>query len=255
MIDILKNTFVHIPGISQNAEQKLWQEKISDWKSFVNNVHNINLSENRKQTAQKFIQQSITAYDQQQFKFFNDCLPGKEQWRAYPDLNGKCGFLDIETTGLSKHRNKVTVIGISDGKKTKVFVNGDNLDEFENEMNKYEMLVTFNGKCFDVPFLKHKFPTTDFDKMHVDLRFVMKTLGYSGGLKNIEKEVGINRDDDLAEVDGYEAVRLWKRYERGDKAALDLLIKYNIADVDNLKTLMDFTFKKLKTQKFGQFIN
>jgi hypothetical protein len=71
-----------------------------------------------------------------------------------------------------------------------------------------------------------------------------------GGLKRIEKEVGIQRDDDLQDVDGYEAVRLWYKYKRGDENALKLLTKYNIADVENLKTLMDFAFQKLKHKHF-----
>ena len=78
------------------------------------------------------------------------------------------------------------------------------------------------------------------------LRYLMKDLGYSGGLKRIEKEVGINRDDELAEVDGFEAVRLWRRYKKGDLQSLELLKKYNEADVVNLKTLMEFTYGKLK---------
>ena len=40
-------------------------------------------------------------------------------------------------------------------------------------------------------------------------------------------------------MDGYTAVLLWQRYQRGDKGALDLLLSYNREDVVNLEVLMD----------------
>jgi len=174
-------------------------------------------------------------------------------WRLYKQLN--CCFLDIETTGLSKFNNQITVIGLYDGKQSKFFVQGKNLHEFREEISKYSGMVTFNGRCFDIPFIQAKFPALNLPNFHIDLRFAMKELGFSGGLKPIEKQIGIQRSDDLAEVDGYEAVRLWKRYVRGDKEALSLLIRYNQADIENLKTLMDFSFTKLKEKNFLRVIN
>ena len=43
-------------------------------------------------------------------------------------------------------------------------------------------------------------------------------------------------------MDGYMAVLLWQRYQRGDKGALDLLLSYNREDVVNLEVLMDGAF-------------
>ena len=82
----------------------------------------------------------------------------------------------------------------------------------------------------------------------------MKDIGYSGGLKSIERQAGIQRDDDLKEVDGYEAVRLWYKYKRGDSEALRTLLRYNQADIENLKILMDLTFDKLKNKEFYSLI-
>lgn len=112
------------------------------------------------------------------------------------------------------------------------------------------MIITFNGRCFDLPFIKHKFPSVDLDKIHIDLRFLMRDLGFSGGLKNIEREIGISRDEEIGDISGSEAVRLWKKYERGDTKALDILLKYNIADIENLKVMMDFAFSKIKDKNF-----
>lgn len=196
------------------------------------------------------IQISQKEFEKSNYSHFAECLPIKEHWRAYKDFENKCCFLDIETTGLSKDRNKITTIGIYDGKESKVFINGQNLEEFSEEIKKYSMIVTFNGRCFDLPFISAKFPDVKFDQFHIDLRFVMKDLGYTGGLKRIEHEIGIARDDEIEGVDGYEAVRLWKRYEKGDEEALKTLVKYNIADVENLKTMMDMAFDKMKEKEF-----
>jgi len=52
---------------------------------------------------------------------------------------------------------------------------------------------------------------------HIDLRFLLKKLGYAGGLKRIDKELGINRGADIDGIDGFEAVRLWNEYRWGNK--------------------------------------
>ena len=44
-------------------------------------------------------------------------------------------------------------------------------------------------------------------------------------------------------MDGYMAVILWERYQRGDRTALDLLLKYNREDVINLEVLMDRAYE------------
>jgi len=125
-----------------------------------------------------------------------------------------------------------------------------NLADFRKEIENYSMIITFNGYCFDLPFIKTKFPGINLDKCHTDLRFAIRELGFSGGLKSIESQIGIARDDNIKDIDGFEAVRLWNKYRRGDKKALSLLIEYNKADIENLKVMMDFTFERLKEKTF-----
>jgi uncharacterized protein YprB with RNaseH-like and TPR domain len=170
-------------------------------------------------------------------------------------MKHKACFLDIETTGLDKHYDDITLIGLYDGKESKFFVKGKNLADFNEEIKKYDMIITFNGACFDLPFISAKYPNINLDKFHVDLRWAMREIGYSGGLKRIERTLGLERADEIQSVDGFEAVRLWYKYRRGDEAALDKLIRYNQADIENLKFLMDFTFKKLKEKDFLKVIS
>jgi hypothetical protein len=44
-------------------------------------------------------------------------------------------------------------------------------------------------------------------------------------------------------VDGCEAVRLWHRYRRGDRAALMKLALYNLTDVANLVELVEIAVR------------
>lgn len=239
---------MHIPGVGQAIENAIWENDIHSWQDFLDNHHKLSLGSNRKEHIHHHIKKSIQAFQEKNFDFFD--LPSNLHWRPYQELKEQCCFIDIETTGLDKQNDDITLIGLYDGQESQFFVKDKNLLEFSQEIKKYSMLVTFNGRCFDIPFIRSKFPQIKFNHFHADLRWLMKELGYTGGLKRIEKEIGITRDSDLDDVDGFEAVRLWYKYKRGDPEALSLLIKYNRADIENLKTMMDFAFKKLKRSKF-----
>lgn len=139
-----------------------------------------------------------------------------------------------------------------DGTNVKTYVNGKNLGDFKSDIAEFKLLVTFNGKTFDLPFIK-KFLEIELPQAHIDLRYVMKRLGYSGGLKEIERRVGIDRDD-LKSVDGYFAVTLWNEYKRrSNEAALETLLAYNCADVINLEQLMVLAYNEnVRATPFGE---
>jgi uncharacterized protein len=81
-------------------------------------------------------------------------------------------------------------------------------------------LAASNGSQFDVPFLRAHFPQARLDQAHIDLRFALASLGYRGGLKAVERTLGLRRGRLIQEVDGFEAVCLWHCYRRGDRQAL-----------------------------------
>jgi len=155
----------------------------------------------------------------------------------------RVAFVDIETTGLSRYSDEITLIGIYDGEEQHLFIKGKNLHDARQKLREFDIIVTFNGKQFDLPFIEHHF-CEKYDCEHLDLRFMLKEFGLKGGLKAIEKELGINRPEEVADVDGREAVRLWRRYISGDQKALGLLVKYNREDVVNLKTLLEWYVNK-----------
>ena len=62
----------------------------------------------------------------------------------------------------------------------------------------------------------------------------------------MEIEMGIKRADEIDGVDGFEAVRLWKRWEKhNDSEALEKLIEYNRADTINLEPITKMVYPKL----------
>ena len=72
---------------------------------------------------------------------------------------------------------------------------------------------------------------------------MLKSLGFSGGLKGCERRLGIDRGE-LRDMDGYYAVILWEQYKQtGDQKALQTLIEYNSLDARNLETLMEMAYR------------
>jgi uncharacterized protein YprB with RNaseH-like and TPR domain len=53
----------------------------------------------------------------------------------------------------------------------------------------------YNGKTFDVPFIEKYFGIR-MNHAHIDLRYVLKSLGYAGGLKRCEKALGLDRGEE-----------------------------------------------------------
>ena len=73
---------------------------------------------------------------------------------------------------------------------------------------------------------------------HYDLMYNCWKNNLYGGLKSVERQLGIARN--LTDVNGYEAVKLWWKYmDSFDLDALSKLLEYNKEDVVNLKTLKE----------------
>ena len=112
-------------------------------------------------------------------------------------------------------------------------------------MEQYDLVVTFNGAAFDLPYIEHHFGNVFKDMAHVDLRFPLKKAGYRGGLKSIEKQMGLARPSALDELDGFDAVLMWQMWLNGDAGARDTLVRYNAEDVASLPLLSETVYNKL----------
>ncbi len=142
-------------------------------------------------------------------------IPKKMEWRAIPNYQGNIAYLDVETTGLSKDRDKLTTIAVFDGEKVHTFVQGKNLQDFKMFITQYPAIATFNGKSFDIPFIKHHL-NMEIPHLHFDVCLLLRKIGIEGGLKKIEKRLNISRGI-MSELDGFHAVKLWYRYKSTGK--------------------------------------
>jgi uncharacterized protein len=153
-------------------------------------------------------------------------------------------YLDIETTGLSPAHCETTVVGIyiTNGEQERfIQLVGHKIcgDAIVESLQGVDELYTYNGRRFDLPFIhvRHGVNLEDLFT-HIDLMNHCWSRNLYGGLKNVERTLGIQRK--LTEVNGQEAVRLWWRYINDyDENALKTLLEYNKEDVINLKTLKD----------------
>jgi len=228
---------MHVPGIGPATERRLWTEGILSWEEYFASRGYRSLSPALCQNLDQHLEESVNALAIGHARHFESLLPAGEMWRLYPEFSKSVAFLDIETTGLYSGTDEITVIGLFDGENTKVFIKGVNLADFVEEIGKYALIVTFNGKQFDVPFIRRVFGDLPPHQAHIDLRYPLRKLGYTGGLKAIEVQLGLEREGALKGMDGFMAVLLWKEYERGNQGALDTLIRYNLEDVVNLQHL------------------
>lgn len=151
-------------------------------------------------------------------------------------------YLDIETTGLSSAKCMVTVVGIyicngEDAEVTQLVGKDITKVSLSEVLEGVGILHTYNGSRFDLPFI-HSCIGIDLNRIfpHRDLMFDCWKNHLYGGLKAVERQLGIGRQ--LKDMNGWEAVKLWWKYvESFDLDALNKLLEYNKEDVVNLRTL------------------
>jgi len=240
---MLSRTFCHIPGIGEKTERRIWSEGIRDWTDALSDpVFSLLLPADTRTFATSYLERSIDGLEREDIRFFDDRLRHNNRWRLFSAFRQRAVFLDIETTGLNPPHDHITMITLFDGKRTKTYIHGMNLTDFTDDIMSYPFIVTFNGMRFDLPIIERYFGI-HLPQVHLDLRYVLKSLGFTGGLKACERIMGIDRGD-LAGVDGFTAVLLWRKYREGCIEALESLIAYNVEDTVNLEKLMVFAYNR-----------
>jgi uncharacterized protein YprB with RNaseH-like and TPR domain len=236
---MLRQTFLHIPGIGPKTERGFWDAGVVNWDLFFQETP-LRLSASKRAAIAAALTESRHQLDRRNPVFFARRIPAGQQWRLFSEFRDQTAYLDIETTGLEADCT-ISTIAVYDGSTMVTYVNGQNLDAFIDDIRRYKLLVTYNGKCFDVPVIERFFGMT-LDHAHIDLRYVLAGLGLKGGLKRCEAQLGMDRGE-LEDIDGLFAVVLWKAYLRNrDEQALETLLAYNLQDAINLESLMVTAF-------------
>lgn len=164
-------------------------------------------------------------------------------------------FLDLETTGL--HRGIVVLLGfmtLGPGERpltcTQMFPRGYDeeapmLGEFLGRLRKHPILVSFNGRSFDAPFLESRLRFHGwFEPLgyaHVDLLHLARRL-WKGRLpdfrlQTLERRLFGRRR--LADLPGSEVPRVWEDFERcGELRHLPGIWEHNLRDIATLAELL-----------------
>jgi uncharacterized protein YprB with RNaseH-like and TPR domain len=241
----VENCFLGAEGVGRTIEQRLWEQGITRWEGFEPTCDGIGTT--RAERIESFIEDGERALDRGNVDFFDQRFPSGCGWRLYESFREQACFFDIETTGLDHRTSVVTTVTLHQDGEMHTLVRGDDLTD-ENLRAAFEdagLLVTFNGARFDIPFLESSFDLS-LDYPHIDLMPTARKAGLSGGLSEVERELGISRE--LPDVDGREAVRLWHEHERGVDGALDRLVEYNREDTVNMVPVMESIVDELDQQ-------
>ena len=180
----------------------------------------------------------------------------------------KVGVLDIETTGLDPSRNKFILGGLFDiqsGEMHQIFAENRGeekqaLETFYELISGFDMVITYNGKHFDMPFIARRMKAhgigsyPDHSGAAIDaalllpynLDLYLVVNGHSPikkfvpnlKQKTVENYMGLwqSRDD---EISGAESVELYNKFEKsGDSLLEEKILLHNSDDVLQLTRLM-----------------
>ncbi|MEE8174184.1 MAG: ribonuclease H-like domain-containing protein, partial [Dehalococcoidia bacterium] len=241
---MLEHTFLHLPGVGRATERLLWEQGVLTWRDALRSSHH-SLKWCRLADLRPGIEESMACLEAGDVSYFHRRLPAREQWRLFRDFADRAVCLDIETTGLSYGPGLITMIGLYDGRRYQAFVRGQNLHRFPEEIRRYALVITYNGQRFDLPFIQAEMGPVLEGLAHFDVMYALRRLGYRGGLKVVEQETGLARPSDLAGLNGYDAVLLWRLYQRGHRGALATMLRYNAEDVVGLLPLAGLAYNQL----------
>ena len=126
----------------------------------------IPLSGNRKYLLKRDRRIQTTSISKQSGLFFEVPAMQTNFGDYFPSSGNSTVYLDIETTGLDRHID-ITTIALYDGQEIKTYVQGQNLDDFIEEIQRYKVIVRYNGKSVLMfRFIEHLFqyPTRTMPK-------------------------------------------------------------------------------------------
>jgi uncharacterized protein YprB with RNaseH-like and TPR domain len=238
---MLRQSFVILRGVGNRTENRLRSLGVNDWDAFLSRGELAGIGPARKAAMDAHLRALSKCLERGDAGTLANGLPASEKWRLYPDFRERAAFLDIETTGLDLPAT-VTVVGVFVGRDHTPLVRGVNLSRgaLERALRPAKILVTFNGGSFDLPALRMAFPGIGLDQPHIDLRHLAPRAGIHGGLKSVERQLGIQRKREIRMLCSHDAAYLWRIWERKRSGnALRLLIDYNRADCENLRQVGD----------------
>lgn len=241
---MITSTFCLLPGISLHTEGRFWGQGVCTWDHFLSTREIRGLSAARKALFDNRLKEAQQRFEQQDSRYFANTLPTRHQWRLYEWLRERALYLDIEADSFGQ----ITVVGLYGRGRYTALVRHESLNllRLREELSQYDLLVTFCGSTFDLPMLRAHFADLPLEQPHFNLCGIGRQLGLRGGLKSIERQMGISRPPAIQGFSGDDAVRQWNRWRhQRDEGVRDLLLAYNEADCVHLQPLADACYCRL----------
>lgn len=251
---MIRRTFLILPSVGTKTERGLWGRGVAQWEDFQCASRLAGFSAARKERLDHLLEDAERFLARKETGYFHRLLPSNEHWRLFGEVKEDVAYLDIETDGLGEGA-VVTMVGVHRHGRIVTLVRGIDLSarSLTQALQDCKMLVTFNGSSFDLPMLEREFPFAVPRVPHFDLRHGCARVGLRGGLKSIERQLGMTRPTEVEYVTGEEAVYLWRLWERkGKENALKLLKQYNREDTQNLVPIAELTYYDLVTRTLAQ---
>ena len=232
---MIEGAMHHFRGIGPVRLGQLHEAGIRTWQDVLQ--QRASISETLRAEVVQEAECCLQALERDDIAFFVERLFPHDRWRILNRYIDRCSFFDIETTGL-EYDDTITMVVCWHKDRLHTFIEHENLDDFLDLLDDVDLLVSFNGSTFDVPRVLDGFHIPELPCPHFDLRWPCYHKNLAGGLKQVTARLGIDRPDDLQDVDGSLAVVLWNRWlQQRDVAARQQLIRYCGADVMLLKPL------------------
>ena len=168
----------------------------------------------------------------------------------------KTVFLDTETTGLAGGAGTFAfLVGLGYFTEDKFYIRQYFMRDFDEEpallfalnewLEKFENVVTYNGKSFDLPLMESRFIMSGMkinleNPLHLDLlypvRRIWKKRLESCSLSTVERDIlGVNREND---VPGYLVPEIYFRYlKTKDAREIKGVFDHNLQDILSLVVL------------------
>lgn len=247
---MLESSFIFLNGIGETTEKRLWADGITHWRQFLETPTVLRISPARKALYDRDIQEAWDDFQQAQWRRFAKRFKANHHWRLFEAFRDRTVFLDIETNGYPIGEGHITMVGLYGNHTMTTLIRHQNLtlNRLQEELSNYDLIVTFFGSGFDLPYLRASYPQLDLSHAHFDACFAARRLGLQGGLKHIEVELGLARSTDIQGLHGWDAVNLWHAWQAGDEQAGRTLREYNEADVRNLEPLAEYLYRALRAR-------
>jgi len=250
--NLIKSSFSLFPGIGPVLEERIWSYGIKTWEDMnefaPNDDHPWHKS--RLPDPQK-LKDAIPgwqkALEEKNVSLLAKLIPNQFLWRLWESFPEKFCYLDIETTGIDSS-SVLTVVSLFINNEVFTYQRGKDLEFLLDRLEKDLILVTYNGRRFDVPFIEREF-NQKIPNVHLDLMNVLHEMGIKGGLKKSEEILGLKRSDEISGIDGRQAPLLWRDYQLNqNERSLELLIAYNREDTINLEIILKEIVKRKNTE-------